>query len=80
MGAISHVFSIGRVADMLGEDEDWLQEIAIEMDPEDGCITVWGVGEETITAFTQRGIENLAQLVEIHKASPDLIARHSKTD
>jgi hypothetical protein len=24
MAAISHVFSISRVAEMLGEDEDWL--------------------------------------------------------
>ena len=52
MAGISHVFTITRVAEMIGEDEDWLQEISIEMDPEDGCLTVLGPGEETITAFT----------------------------
>ncbi|HLZ03722.1 MAG TPA: hypothetical protein VKR55_16435 [Bradyrhizobium sp.] len=80
MAAISHVFTISRVAEMLGEDEDWLQEISIEMDPEDGCLTVWGTGEATITAFTDRGIENLAQIVEIYKADPDLTPRYPKAD
>ena len=52
MAGISNVFTISRVAEMLGEDEDLLHEISIEMDPEDGRLTVWGPGEETITAFT----------------------------
>jgi hypothetical protein len=33
MARISHVFTIIRVAEMLGENEDLLQEISIEMDP-----------------------------------------------
>ncbi len=76
----THVFTIGRVAEMLGENEDWLQDISIEMDPEDGCITVWGTGEETITAFTDLGVEDLAQLVEIYKADPGLMAPYPKPD
>ncbi len=80
MAAISHVFAISRVAKMLGQDEDWLQEISIEMDPEDGRLTVLGIGEETVTAFTDLGIENLAQIVEIYKANPDLLARYLKPD
>jgi hypothetical protein len=46
---------------MLGEDEDRLQEISIEMDPEDGRLTVAGIGGETITTFTDLGLENLAE-------------------
>ena len=42
MAAITHVFTISRVAKMLGEDEDWLHEISIELDPEDGRLTVLG--------------------------------------
>jgi len=80
VAAITHVFTISRVAEMLGENEDWLQEISSEMDPEDGCITVWGTGEESITAFTDLGVENLAQLVEIYKADPGLMARYPKPD
>jgi len=42
MAAITHVFTISRVAKKLGEDEDWLHEISIELDPEDGRLTVLG--------------------------------------
>ena len=80
MAAISHVFTITRVAEMLGEDEDLLQEICIEMDPEDGCLTVLGLGEETITAFTRLGVDNLAELVNIYKADPGLLRRFMPTE
>jgi hypothetical protein len=76
MAGIGHVFTIGRVAEMLGENEDWLQEISIEMDPEDGRLTVLGPGEETITAFTDYGVDNLTELVKIYKADPNLMARY----
>ena len=41
MAAPSSVFTISRVAAMLGKDEDWLQDIASKMEPEDGCLIVW---------------------------------------
>ena len=41
MAAISTVFTIGHVAKMLGEEEDWLHEISIAMDPEEGCLWVY---------------------------------------
>ena len=44
---------------MLGEDEDWLHELSIDMFPEDGCLRVYGVGEGGVTAFTRDGIECL---------------------
>lgn len=77
MAGISCVFTISRVAEMLGEDEDWLQEICIEMDPEDGRLTIFGIGEETITAFTDRGVDNLIELVGIYKTNPDLLLRYT---
>ena len=80
MAAISHVFTIARVAEMLGEDEDLLQEICIEMDPEDGCLTVLGPGEETIAAFTRFGVDNLTELVNIYKADPGLLRRFTPTE
>ena len=33
---VSYVFTLSHVAEMLGEDEDWLFEVAEEMDTEDG--------------------------------------------
>jgi hypothetical protein len=37
MPGCSSVFTIGYVADLLGEDEDWLHELSIDMFPEDGA-------------------------------------------
>jgi hypothetical protein len=63
LAAISSVFTITYVADMLGEDEDWLHELSIDMFPEDGCLYVYRGKEDTVTAFTEDGIENLKQLI-----------------
>jgi hypothetical protein len=63
LAAIAAVFTIGYVANMLGEDEDWLYELSIDMFAEDGCLRVYGVGEHGVTAFTQYGIECLQQII-----------------
>jgi hypothetical protein len=46
LAAIAAVFTIGYVANMLGEDEDWLHKLSISMFPEDGCLHVYGVGDD----------------------------------
>ncbi len=33
---VHHVHTIARVAEMLGENEEWLWDVATEMDQEDG--------------------------------------------
>ena len=76
MAAPSAVFTIARVAEMLGEDEDWLSDVALEMDPEDGRMTVYGVDNEGTTGFTSFGIENLKELIEMHKADPTILKRY----
>jgi hypothetical protein len=67
VAAISHVFTISRVAEMLGENEDWLHELSIDMFPEDGCLHIVGIGGETMTAFTDFGIECLQDLIRESK-------------
>ena len=64
MPAISHLFTISYVADKLGEDAEWLWELQIDMAPEDGCLWVYGVGEDGVPAFTEYGIECLTQIQE----------------
>ena len=64
MAAISAVFTISHVAALLGEDEDWLHDLSIDMFPEDGCLHVYGVGDDGVTAFTRDGIDNLKQIIE----------------
>jgi len=71
MAAISHVFTLARVAQMLGEDEDWLSDVSTEMEPEDGIISVYGLGEDYTPAFTDFGIENLRQIVDIHRENSE---------
>jgi hypothetical protein len=72
---VHHVHTIARVAAMLGENEDWLHDVAIEMDQEDGLIWVYGPANESVMAFTDFGIETLTGLIEIYKAKPDLLKR-----
>jgi hypothetical protein len=72
---VHHVTTINRVAEELGENEDWLFDVANEMEVEDGCIWVYGIGEDGILAFTDFGIENLRELVKIYKDNPDLLQR-----
>ena len=61
LAAISHVFTLKYVAEKLGEDEQWLWDLQINMDPEDGCLWVHDVGEEGVPGFTAFGIECLGQ-------------------
>jgi hypothetical protein len=63
MAAISYVFTIARVAKRLGEDEELLAELAINLDPEDGCLWVMDDTEDGTLAFTEFGIENFQELL-----------------
>ena len=74
MAAIASIFTLARVAEMLDEDEDFLHEIVIDMEPEDGVIAVHGCGEDYSPAFTHDGIENLKPLMPMYRknaAPPD---------
>ena len=72
---VHHVTTINRVAAELDEDEDWLSDVANEMEIEDGVIWVYGIGEDGVLAFTDFGIENLKDLVRMHKDNPELLKR-----
>jgi hypothetical protein len=72
---VHHVTTINRVAKDLGENEDWISEVANQMDVEDGVIWVYGVSEEGMMAFTDFGIENLVDLIRIYKNDPTLLKR-----
>ena len=78
MAGISYVFTISRVAEMLGEDEERLDEISIQLDPEDRRLRVIGLGNEATAAFSPFGVDNLAELVQIHEADPGLLSCRPK--
>ena len=69
MAAIAQVFTISYVANLLGEDEDWLYDLSTDMFPEDSCLWVYGVGEDGVPAFTKDGIENLRQIIADQRAA-----------
>jgi hypothetical protein len=69
VAALSAVFTISYVAKLLGEDEDWLHELSINMFPEDGCLHVYGIGDDGVTAFTQYGIDCLKQMIDDERAA-----------
>jgi hypothetical protein len=64
---VSHVTTIDRIAAKLGESVDFLHDVANEMEPEDGVIWVYGLDDQEVLAFTDFGIENLIELIKIHK-------------
>ncbi len=59
----SALTSIATVAQTLGENEDWLWDLALDMEPEDGMVWVTN-GEEEILCFNEDGIDYLKQLIE----------------
>ena len=64
MAAISHVFTIRRVAQILGRDEDLLWDLSDQLEPEDGVLWVYDIdGIETL-AFSDVGIETLREIVK----------------
>ena len=69
MAAPAHVFTIARVAQIIREDEQLLWDLAVNMEPEDGCLWVYGTDERHTMAFTDRGLEYLQELVAEHKRS-----------
>ena len=64
---VDHVKTIDRVAAELGRSVDWLHDIAMEMDAEDGVIWVYGPGDDQVMAFTDDGIDTLVELIKEHR-------------
>lgn len=68
---VHSVRTLALVAKDLGEDADWLADIALDMEPEDGLIWVYDPEHPDGTmAFSQFGIESLCNLIEIQRSTP----------
>jgi len=67
---VSHVRTIDRVAKELGEDVDFLSDVAMEMETEDGVIWVLSLDDESVIAFTDFGVDSLVELIKIHREMP----------
>jgi hypothetical protein len=63
LNKIYAIKTIALVAQELGENEDWLNEIIDEMEPEDGLISVYGPDGEGVADFSHFGVENLEDII-----------------
>ena len=45
-----------------GEDEAWLDELADQLEPEDGCLWIYDTDGRATLGFTTRGVESLKEL------------------
>ncbi len=67
MAAPSMVFTARFAARHFGVDIDVIEEIAEEMAPEDGCLSVIHSFDDDVgstTAFTRRGLDYLDELLD----------------
>ena len=62
MAAPSFVYTIARAAELLGEAEEWLHELAEQLEPEDGRLWIYDTDDRATLGFTERGIESLKEL------------------
>ena len=67
MAAPSYVFAIARVAKLLNGPEALFQDIAMDMEPEDGFPS-WNSTMYPPSLLHRRGIENLKELLEDRKS------------
>jgi hypothetical protein len=73
MASPSLVFTARYVAKHLTVDEALIEEIAIGMEPEDGCLSLLDSADEnasSTTAFTSRGIEYLREIINVKTHDP----------
>jgi hypothetical protein len=63
LNKVHPVTTVDRVAEELGESVDYLHDLAIGMEPEDGIIWVYGTTDLEVLAFTPFGVENLIEMI-----------------
>ena len=71
MAAPSMVFTAGYAASHLGIDIDVVHELAEQMGPEDGCLSVVDSFAEdagSVTAFTRHGLDYLEELLDLRRS------------
>ena len=68
MAAPSMVFTARYAARRLGIDIAVVEELALQMEPEDGCVSIidsLDEAAESVTAFTRQGLACLEELLVI---------------
>jgi hypothetical protein len=66
VAAPAHAITISRAAEILGEDEELLWDMATDMEPEDGCLWIHGTDDQQTVAFND-GMEYLREMLPEYK-------------
>ena len=61
------VKTIDPVAAELGETVCRIFDLAIDMEPEDGMMWVYGPNDDSVIAFSAFGVENPRELIEVDR-------------
>lgn len=80
MACESSFSTIDLVAETINEDPDLLRQISVEMEPKDGCVTIYGKNDESIIAFSDFGIETLVNLLEEIRSQPGGLKEYLATE
>ena len=67
MAAPAHAVTISRAAEILGEDEKLLWDMATDMEPEDGRLWIYDTDDQQTVAFTPAGMEYLREMLAEYK-------------
>jgi hypothetical protein len=65
--APAHAITIRRAAEMLGEDQELLWNMATDMGPEHGRLWIYDTSDQQTVAFTADGMEYLREMLAEHK-------------
>jgi hypothetical protein len=63
LAAPSHAITIRRAAEILGEDEDLLWDMATDMGPEHGRLWIYDTDDQQTVAFTPNGMDSLREML-----------------
>jgi hypothetical protein len=67
VAAPASVVTISRAAEILGEDEELLWDMATDMGPEHGRLWIYDTDDQQTVAFTPDGVEYLRELLAEYK-------------
>jgi hypothetical protein len=69
LAAPGHAITIRRAAEILGEDEELLWEMATDMEPQHGRLWIYDTDDQQTVAFTQNGMEYLRDMLPEYKSN-----------
>ena len=67
LAAPSHAITIRRAAELLGEDEELLWDLATDMGPEHGRLWIYDTNDQQTVAFTPNGMDSLREMLPAYK-------------